>query len=470
MIAAYLLQVLNKKSGSLSVRPWYLFKEWPGFCGLSFWEASCKGMVSMRRVQITRFMAIFTFLFAVCIPSADARLYIDITAPILRSIPIELSPLATTPASFENRELAKRVIKILKNDLEFYGYFKPYYSPVDPSDVVLEYQVAGRLVRSGDKISVELRLHDARTGRMLTGRRYRGTRDPYTLRKMAHRFSELIVEVITGEGGVSLSKIVFVGASANGRSVYLADFDGYGLEKLVSGPSIKLSPRISPDAQRLAYTSYKTGRPALYIRNLKDKSTRVLTRYSGINMSPTWHPDGGRLAVTLSKDGNPDLYLIDLNGKVIRRLTRGRGINCSPSWSPDGRKLVFVSDRYGSPQIFVMDVRAGATQRLTYSGRYNTDPQWSPRGDRIVYVGRSEGLFQIFIISAEGGDPTQLTYSGNNENPSWSPDGRQILFTSDRLGGKSIFVMDANGRRQRRLVTLKGQNALMPFWGPNRFR
>ena len=426
----------------------------------------------MLRSRFVKYLLLYSLVLALpTAPEVGARLYIDITAPILRTIPIELRPLETTPATFENRELAKRVIKVLKNDLEFHGFFKAYDTPVDPSQVVLEYKVVGKFIRLGDKITVELRLYDARDDRMLTGRRYKGNKNSYTLRKMAHRFTDVILSTITGEGGVSLSKLAFVGASNWERTIYLADFDGYNLEGLIKGPSIKLSPRISPDGRWLAYTSYQSGRPSLYILNLKDRSTRVLTRFSGINMSPAWHPNGDKLAITLSKDGNPDLYLIDLRGNVLSRLTNGPGINCSPSWSPDGKRLAFVSDRYGSPQVFIMDVGTREVHRLTYSGKYNTDPQWSPKGTRIVYVGRAGGLFQVFTIAPQGGEPVQLTYSGNNVNPSWSPDGRQILFTSDRLGKKSIFVMDANGRRQRRLITLKGQQqTLTPFWGPNKFK
>ncbi|OCC14409.1 TolB protein precursor, periplasmic protein [Dissulfuribacter thermophilus] len=411
---------------------------------------------------------LFTLLEA---KAGQARLYIDITAPILRSIPIEIKAFETSPSTFENRELSKKIQKILKNDLDFHGFFKIIDQPPNEDyETVIEYIITGKLVRMNDKINVELRLFDAREKRMITGRRYRGSKDAYTIRKIAHRFTDLVVREITGEGGVSLSKITFVGSDKKNKSIFIADFDGFNLERLINGPAIKISPRISPDGKWIVYTSYGSGKPHLYLQDLKNRSIRKLATYAGINISPSWHPSGDKLAVTLSKDGNPDLYIIDLNGRVIERLTRGPGINCSPSWSPDGKKLVFVSDRYGTPQLFIMDVETKKVRRLTYEGKYNTDPQWSPRGTRIVYVGRSNGMFQIFTISPQGGDPVQLTYSGNNENPSWSPDGRQILFSSDRLGKKSIYVMDANGRRQRRLITLKKQEALTPFWGPNTFK
>jgi len=401
---------------------------------------------------------------------AHSRVYIDITAPILRKIPIAIKGPLPSPDTFENRLLARKLYKILKDDLLFHGFFKIIDTGQGTSHVPIEYFITGRFFRQGDRITVEFRLFDARGSNMLVGRRYRGSKDAYTIRKIAHRFTDLLIYEITGEHGVSLSKISFVVAGKRKKDIFMADFDGYNLRRLTTDGAIKLSPRISPDGRYLVYTSYRSGKPCLYIQGLRDRSLHMLSSYKGINIAPSWHPKSNYLAVTLSKDGNPDLYLMDLTGKILARLTKGPGINCSPSWSPDGEHLVFVSDRYGSPQLFIMDVKTRAVKRLTYQGRYNTYPEWSPRGDRIVYTGRVNGGSQVFTISPEGGDPVQLTYSGTNENPSWSPDGRQIVFTSDRLGKRSIFVMDANGRRQRRLISIKGAEALCPFWGPNCFK
>jgi len=403
-----------------------------------------------------------------------ARVYIDITSPYLKKIPIAVPYLNPVPYTFENDLLGRKISRTLSEDLTFHGYF----SILDPaeyggrpnadfSDFRLDFIVKGSLKRNGNTIVTEFRLFDTTNNRMLVGRRYNGTVRDY--REMAHRFCDLIIQAITGEHGVSLSKIVFVGEKNGVKEIYSTDFDGANLKRETFDRGITVSPRISPNGKYIAYTSYRTGRPYLYLKNLKTKKIYRLSKYSGLNISPAWHPnDPNLLAVTLSKDGNPDIYLIDIAGRIRKRLTKGPGINVSPTFSPDGEKLAFVSDRSGSPQIYVMHIRSGLVKRLTYEGSYNTGPQWSPRGNRIAYTGRVDGRFQIFTISPDGGAPVQLTYSGNNENPSWSPDGRQIVFSSTRLGRqKSIFVMFANGRSQRRLFRFDG-SAAMPNWGPNR--
>lgn len=405
---------------------------------------------------------------------AGARLYIDITSPYLQKIPIAVPYLDVTPNTFENDLLGRKISEVLSNDLIFHGYFSVldparygYRQGADWSKFRLDYLVKGSMEKKGDSMTAELRLFDMSTGSMIQGRRYNGKVKDY--RMMAHRFCDLIIMAITGKHGVSLSKITFIAKKDGIKEVYTSDFDGFNIRRETFDKGVAISPQYSPNGKYLVYTSYKTGKPCLYIKDTKTGKIYRLAKYSGLNIAPAWHPDSHSLAVTLSKDGNPDIYIIDLKGRIKTRLTRGPGINVSPTWSPDGKRLAFVSDRTGSPQIYVMDVQTRYAKRITYNGNYNTDPHWSPQGDRIVYAGLIEGQLQVFSISPEGGCPVQLTCSGNNENPSWSPDGKQILFSSTRMGPeKALFVMYADGRGQRML--LRYLNGLgIASWGPNRF-
>ncbi len=386
----------------------------------------------------------------------------------MEKIPISLSTPNLLPQNFENQQAAKKLTSTLKSDLIFHGFFSVFDSSYLTGDEKLDYRIDTTMERHGKSLTAVMKLMDLSTDSMLAGRKYIGTVND--LRKMAHMFSNEVVKAITGKPGVSLSRILFISRNGKKSEVYSADFDGMNIRQETNQKTIVMSPRYSPDGHFISFTSFRSGRPCLYLKNLKTGKITRLTSYRGLNMSPAWAPAGDRLAVTLSKAGSPDIYLIGLDGRIIKRLTRGPGINCSPSFSPDGRRLVFVSDRNGSPQLFIMDLSSGKTRRLTFSGSYNTDPQWSPAGDRIAYVSRQGGRFQIFTISPDGGEPIQLTYEANNENPSWSPDGRQLLFSSTRTNGnKSLYVMYANGQNQRLLISY-GQSDYFPFWGPNVFK
>lgn len=412
-----------------------------------------------------------------CMPmrlNAAQKVYVDITSPFMKRIPVAVPPPVIQGNSFEDRLAARNIAKILSADLEFTGFF----SVPDPSEYgerqdidwkkfPVEYVVKSRMLHDAASLTMEFRLLEASTGELVTGVKYHGSMADQRI--MAHRFCEKIVKAVTGESGITLSRILFVGTKERVREIYSADFDGYNIRRETSDRTIVLSPRYSPDGNFIAYTSYRPGRPCLYIKNIRTGKTSRLACYRGSNLAPAWHPGGRQLAVTLSMDGTSDIYLIDITGRIIKRLTWGNSINISPSWSPDGKKLVFVSDRSGSPQLYILNVGSGSVRRLTFKGTYNTDPQWSPRGDRIVYCSRTDGKFQIFTIAPGGGDPQQFTFVNSNENPSWSPDGRQIIFSTASSGSSGILnVMYANGTGKRKLVSF-GEKAAMPFWGPDRF-
>ena len=411
------------------------------------------------------FLSLIAFLFFPF--NTKAKIYIDISTPYIQKLPIGLEPPELTVNTYENRIAAAKLIKCLTSDLLFQGFFSVYNLSQDLGEEKLDYIVKTQFQRQGAKVVVTLKLFDLADNSMLVGKKYIGTLKD--LRRIAHRFSNEIVLAITGQEGVTLSRIVFISETPT-KEIFSADFDGQNIRQETRLKTIVMSPRYSPDGRYIAFISFKSGRPCLYLKDNSTGKIRKIVSFNGVNMSPAWHPSGKKLALALSKSGSPDLYLIDINGNIIRRLTYGTEINCSPSFSPDGEKLVFVSDRSGTPQLFILELSTGHIRRLTYSGSYNTDPQWSPNGDKIAYVSRINGRFQIFTISPEGGDPVQLTYEGSNENPSWSPDGRQIVYSSTRIRGqKHLFVMLANGQNQRLLLSY-GHQDYFPYWGPNNFK
>ena len=412
-------------------------------------------------------MLFFTVFFIS--PSVHGeKLYFDINSPFMRKIPVAVLPM-DTGNSFENNIAARKLTAVIKTDLEFQGFFRVYdqtdYDKLMDADWKksgIEYAVKGKIKRAGDNLLVELRLLDSATGKMRTGRRYKASASD--IRVVAHRFCDLVVKEITGTRGISLTRILFIQKVGKAKAVYSCDFDGFNLKREVYDKSIDLSPSLSPDGSYIAYTSFVTGRPCIYLKETANGKIRKITSYGGLNISPAWFPDSHSMAATFSMKGSPQIFRFDINGKIIKQLTNGPGINVSPSLSPDGKMMAFASDRFGTPQIFIKDLAGGTARRLTYKGSYNTEPSWSPDGRHIAYTGRVEGRFQIFVIPLSGGPPLQLTFEGSNEHPSWSPDSRHLVFTSTREKGvKRLMVMLSDGSAQC-LLPVSGE-AAMPEWG-----
>jgi TolB protein len=329
-----------------------------------------------------------------------------------------------------------------------------------------ELLITGLFEQAGDTVTMELRLFDTVRGRQALGKRYSG--NVSETRKMVLRFCSEVIYYLTGSKGIFNSRIAFVSTGSGKKEIYTCDFDGFNPTRVTYNDSISLFPTWSNDGQYLAYTSYKGGKPDIFIRNLADKKETVISQ-AGINISPAWAPDRFELAATMSFSGDQEIYLLTGSGKMIKKLTNNRGSDVSPTWSPDGRKIAFVSNRTGGPQIYVLDLDSGAERRLTFEGKYNTQPAWSPRGDKIAYTCQVGALHQVCTIDTEGRSPQQLTNNGgDSESPSWSPDGSLIVFSSTREGASRLFVMTAFGTDQRRLLLLNGEQ-MNPKWSSGVF-
>jgi TolB protein len=437
----------------------------------------------MRKSSPVVLVGLFLGVFICSNTPCQARVYIDITAPYLRKIPTAVPFFKDQGSGNKQGELAGTLADLLAETIHFTGFFKILDQESfleDPqqaslieneinfknwTDIGAELLVKGGFKYQGDRLTVELRLFDTFSGRLIIGKRYVGYLNDQ--RRMIRRFCNDMIHRLTGHEGIFSSQIGFISTTTGHKEIYIADFDGHNPRQFTNTGAITLFPAWSSDGQWLAYTDYRRGKPDLYIRNIREQQGTVIS-LQGSNLTPAWVPGQFALAASLSYEGNPAVYLITGKGKIIKRLTEHWGIDVSPTWSPDGKAIAFVSNRSGSPQIYIKNVEEGKVRRLTYEGKYNTSPQWSPRGDYIAYTRLDkDGSVNIYVIRPEGRDSIQLTRNtGNNESPTWSPDGSLIAFTSTREGPSRIYVMNANGANQRHLLALKGEQT-NPSWSPS---
>src|SRR5690606_36014325 len=131
---------------------------------------------------------------------------------------------------------------------------------------------------------------------------------------LAHYMSDQIYQRVTGIRGIFSTRIAYVEQVGNVYRLMLADADGARPRLLKeSRPNEPiLSPAWSPDGRRLAYVSFETTRPAIYVQEVATGARQQITDFEGLNGAPDWSPDGRKLAITLSKDGNPEIYTVDI--------------------------------------------------------------------------------------------------------------------------------------------------------------
>jgi TolB protein len=281
-------------------------------------------------------------------------------------------------------------------------------------------------------------------------------------RQQAHALADDVIKAMGGQG-VAQTRIAFKCEVTQGKSeIYVADYDGYGAQKVTSDGSIVAAPTWVPGRRTLLYTSYRLGNPDIFIHDLSTGSRKPLSRQAGLNTSAAASADGQRVAMILSKDGSPNLYVGRMDGSGTTRVTDNRQGDSSPCWSPDGKTLCYSSRSGGPSTLFLISASGGAPRRLRLAGVSNaTEPDWSPDGQTIVFTTQSGRGFEVCVVPAGGGDVTRLV---EGEDPVWAPNSRTVIYA--RRVGKGVRVLsllDVPTRQTKDLPRLSG-SCSQPTW------
>jgi len=268
------------------------------------------------------------------------------------------------------------------------------------------------------------------------------------LRYTAHRLADWVYEKLTGEKGVAATRIAYVTKTGAGTAprynLWVADADGEGASSALASTEPIISPAWSPNGQLLAYVSFESRKPVVYVHEVAAGKRRIVADFKGSNSSPAWSPDGRYLVVTLSRDGGSQMFLMPAAGGEPRKLSSSSSIDTEAVFAPDGQTIYFVSDRGGSPQIYRMAVAGGGAQRVSFSGNYNISPALSPNGSKLAFISRIGGAFKLVLQDLASGVVQSLTTTEADESPSFSANGKQIIYATQ---------ISSDGRRQEALMT-----------------
>lgn len=401
---------------------------------------------------------------------ALAQFKVEVTGVGLTQLPIAIALFRGEP------QAPQKISAIVQADLERSGQFRAVdatgasLDETTRPDVGLWRQkgadslAVGSITRLADgRFDVRFRLWDAVKGQDLGGQGFVVTQAD--LRLVAHRIADFIFEKLTGERGVFSTRIAYVTKSGTRYSLWVADADGENSQSALSSPEPIISPAWSPNGGQLAYVSFESRKPVVYVHDVATGRRRLIANFRGSNSAPAWSPDGRTLAVTLSRDGGSQLYTIDANGGEPRRLMQSSGIDTEPVFSTDGRSIYFVSDRGGAPQIYRVATAGGNAERVTFSGSYNISPTLSADGRWLAYISRVSGAFKLHVMDLSSGTVTAITDTTADENPSFAPNSRLIVYATQQQGRDALMTSTLDGRIKARLAG-QGGDIREPDWGP----
>ncbi len=435
---------------------------------------------------------LFALLAAVSLAPLHAQEGITIklagdAADRIRIAAANFKPGTTAP---QNDALKHTFDKVLFDDLSNAGIFDmvsksvaPQTQPGGPGDIhVAEWSAApvsasmvafGSLGVTGNRLAVNGYLFDTKNAQypQVLAKQYGEDASDENARLIAHRFANEIILRLGGTPGITETKIYYVKSGGGNKEIYVMDYDGANQHAVTHLGTVSLSPRVSPDNTRLAFSTL--GRDGFQIRMYSLLLGRVVAFpvSGGTNLSPAWSLDGKTIAYSSSRSGDPEIYLTDANGGAGRRITNFRGPDVSPVFNPrTGAQIAWISGRTGLPQLYTMDTDGSNVQRLT-DGGYASSPSWSPNGQFVAFAWNRKygpgapGGQDIYVMEIATKKWIQLTHDGGPcDFPSWSPDGRHIVYANSPNGRASsmrIFTMLADGTEKHALTEV---GADMPNW------
>jgi TolB protein len=413
------------------------------------------------------------FVFLLVAGHAAAQLSIEITGAGATRTPIAIVPFAGEAA------VGSSLTAIVRADLERSGLFRglevPPLSPPPTENSPVNYgewrsRLADALVlgsvgtNADGRFEVRFRVYDIVKQAPLGAIAYLFTKD--NARAAAHRIADFVYEKLTGERGVFSTQIAYVVKRGNTYELQIADADGERAQYLLRSNEPIISPVWSPEGRRIAYVSFESKKPIVYVHHLSENKRQVVASFKGSNSAPAWSPDGKTIAVVLSVEGGSQIYLINSDGSgPRRRISNSQSIDTEPRYSTDGKWLYFTSDRGGSPQIYRMSAGGGEPQRVTFKGSYNVSPRPSPDGRVLAYVTRDAGKFQVALLDLSNQQMQVITDSDRDESPSFAPNGRMILLATVR-GGRGVLSAVSSDGRIRQNLPYAGGDVREPAWGP----
>lgn len=428
----------------------------------------------MNRYLFSRLSDVFRVLglgliLLVSLP-ALAQFRVEVSGVGLTQVPISIAPFKGQSGAIQ------KISSIVQADLERSGQFRTVntsHGALDETslpDLSVFRQAGSDALVSGSvttlsdgRLDVRFRLWDVVKAQDLGGQSFAVA--AADARLAAHRVADYVYEKLTGDKGAFSTRIAYVTKSGQRHQLWVADSDGENAQSALASPEPIISPAWSPDGNQLAYVSFESRKPVIYVHNVGSGKRRLIANFKGSNSAPAWSPDGKTLAVTLSRDGGSQLFLLSAAGGEPRRLIQSSSIDTEPVFSPDGRSIFFVSDRGGSPQIYKVGINGQGVERVTFTGTYNISPAISQDGRWMAYISRLGGAFKLHLMEIDSGNVRALADTSADESPSFAPNSKLVVYATQFQGKEALMTTTLDGKVKARL---NGQNGDIrePHWGP----
>lgn len=249
-----------------------------------------------------------------------------------------------------------------------------------------------------------------------------------------------------------------------GGDLWIVGRDGGEARRLTSTPAVESDPCLSPDGRWLAFTSNRSGTPAVYVMPVDGGDPTRLTWHPSPAYARGWTPDGASVLFASSRNTAPvgynRLWTVPREGGVATLLSEPMAMR--GSFSPDGKKIVvdrvsrwdveFRNYRGGqNTPLTILDLTTLAETRLPNERTTDVYPVWL--GDTIYFLSDRDFASNVWAYDLQTGALRQVTHARDADVKTLSGGGGALVFEQDGY----LHVLDpATGAARRLEVTLHG--------------
>ena len=209
----------------------------------------------------------------------------------------------------------------------------------------------------------------------------------------------------------------------------------------------------------------------IFISDMHGNIIQQLTNEPGYDAEATISPQGDKIVFTSTRSGDLELYIMDIDGSNIVQITDELGYDGGAFFSPDGNMLVFRSSRPETEEeiatykgllanglvqptameIYVVNVNGTDRRQVTDLGKANWAPFFHPSGKKIIFSSNHKGTrgfeFNLYMVNLDGTGLEHISRDAIFDAfPMFSHDGKKIVFSSNRNNqgtrDTNLFVAD----------------------------
>ncbi|HEX3187411.1 MAG TPA: protein kinase, partial [Pyrinomonadaceae bacterium] len=217
-------------------------------------------------------------------------------------------------------------------------------------------------------------------------------------------------------------------------------------------------PDPAPDGEWL--TAYSMGQQRhIYVMRTDGTDQSDLTPGEYRYAWPRWSPDGQRIAFSSRRSGDYELWIVNRDGSGLRQLTQSSGGHYSP-WSHDGSMIAYSIHAPRNDCVVMSPDKSWGDQKLLYLSPLDDASlsfegwSWSSDGKKLAGIRHlPNGVHSgIGIYDLETKTYDWLTDFG--DWPIWLNDNRHLLFVSQG----NLLLLDTQSRKQRQLMVVSDQD------------